>query len=188
MNTTRSSHRMEPTGRRTLLQDIELVPQHQDLSLQPRSWPEPVAQHADQRPTRGRLQSFADHVPIRRCPRVKWMEFSEATGRACIANHGLRVHARMAERRGAPHTPSAHGLHVTFDRLGFGEVVQFLEIRGVESLLEPCDGATSKGSDKNAMIECQASKNIAVRIGWPVAQEGRLLRSRCAEAGPPPGR
>jgi glycogen synthase len=29
--------------------------------------------------TRGRLRSFGDHVLIRRQPRVKWMEFSEAT-------------------------------------------------------------------------------------------------------------
>ena len=28
----------------------------------------------------GRLQSFGDDVLIRRCPRVKWIEFSEATG------------------------------------------------------------------------------------------------------------
>src|SRR6516165_10008053 len=35
-------------------------------------------------PTRGQLQSFGDHVLIRRGLRVKWIEFSEATGgRSC---------------------------------------------------------------------------------------------------------
>jgi hypothetical protein len=32
------------------------------------------------RNNKGRLQSFGDHVPIRRWLRVKWIEFSEATG------------------------------------------------------------------------------------------------------------
>ena len=65
-------------------------------------------------------------------------------------------------------------------------VAQFLENRRVQDLLKPCESATGKGSIKNAMIECQSNNHVAVRIGWPVAQQARLRRSRCAEVGPPP--
>jgi hypothetical protein len=54
-----------------------LLPQYQDFGLQPPPRLEAVAQHADEK---GRqLQSRDDHALIRRWPRVKWMEFSEAT-------------------------------------------------------------------------------------------------------------
>jgi|SRR6266404_6541918 len=55
---------------RALLQDIELMPQNQDFGCQPPWRLEAVAQQTD-----------GDHVLIRRSPRVKWIEFSEATGR-----------------------------------------------------------------------------------------------------------
>src|SRR5262249_7817459 len=83
-------------------------------------------------------------------------------------------------------TESAHGLRAAFENLGFGEVVQFLENRGVQNLLEPCEGTTGKSSVTNAMIACQSNTDVAVRMGWPVAQQARLRRSRCAEVGPPP--
>src|SRR5215475_16058455 len=83
-------------------------------------------------------------------------------------------------------TESAHGLRAAFENLGFGEIVQFLENRGVQNLLEPCEGTTGKSSVKNAMIECQSNNDVAVRIGWPVAQQARLRRSRCAVVGLPP--
>jgi hypothetical protein len=75
---------------------------------------------------------------------------------------------------------------MAFDKLGFGEVAQFLDNRGVQDLLEPCEGATSKGSVENAMIECESNNHVAICIGWPVAQQARLRRSRCAEVSPPP--
>src|SRR5258708_25718212 len=55
---------------RALLQDIELMPQNQDFGCQPPWRLEAVAQQTD-----------GDHVLIRRSPRVKWIEVSEATGR-----------------------------------------------------------------------------------------------------------
>jgi hypothetical protein len=39
---------MQPTARRALLQDVELMPQYYDFGFQPRSWLEQVAQHADE--------------------------------------------------------------------------------------------------------------------------------------------
>jgi hypothetical protein len=61
---------------RTLLQNIDLMPQDQDFGFQPPSRLEAVAQHADEK--EAKLQSFSDHVLIR-CRPVKWIEFSEAT-------------------------------------------------------------------------------------------------------------
>jgi hypothetical protein len=39
---------MQPTARRALLQDVELMPQYQDFGFQPRSRLEEVAQHTDE--------------------------------------------------------------------------------------------------------------------------------------------
>jgi hypothetical protein len=62
------------------------------------------------------------------------------------------------------------------ERIGFGEVAQFLEDRGVQDLLEPCESATSNCSVEGAMIECESNNDVAVYIGWPVAQQTRLRR------------
>jgi hypothetical protein len=48
-----------------------------DFGFQPLPWLEAVAQHAEKQ--EADCDHSADHVLIRRQPRVKWMEFSEAT-------------------------------------------------------------------------------------------------------------
>src|SRR5262245_31616982 len=54
---------MQSPARRSLLQDVELMPQYQDFGFQPQSRLEEVAACGQ---PRGRSVSFGDHVLIRR--------------------------------------------------------------------------------------------------------------------------
>jgi hypothetical protein len=81
---------------RALLQDVELMPQHQDFGFKPWSRLETVAQHADEK------EGNSQHPAIMcRRSRIQWMEFSEPT-----------PHSALNYRPPAPQTfaPLAHHL------------------------------------------------------------------------------
>jgi hypothetical protein len=74
------------------------MPQYHVFGFQPPSRLEVVAQHTDDE--NGDCNPFSDHVLIRCSPRVKWIEFSEATPMRFLPGIFSSLRRRAA---GAPH-------------------------------------------------------------------------------------
>jgi hypothetical protein len=106
---------MQPTTRGVLLQDVLLVAQDQDFGFQPLLRLEAAAQHAKEQ----EANCYHAAIMIRRCPRVKWMQFSEATTVSApdqrpsaalwIARTSRLTHALIAR-----YTPREEGPHECF--------------------------------------------------------------------------